>query len=114
VDLEVIPNKRHRFCFPQEQKSSILFYTESTGIDSKIKTEGTPISPTRAKLEVEVRVDCDLAVEIRRPNPLYVNLTGDRDVAQWDPGPNWPMGCGLMIACIRSRTGRAQDLWSSL
>jgi hypothetical protein len=31
-----------------------------------------------------VRVPCDLPEEIRRPNPLYVNLTDDRDAAQWD------------------------------
>src|ERR1035437_6126848 len=31
-----------------------------------------------------VRVPCDLPEEIRPPNPLYVNLTDDRDAAQWD------------------------------
>ncbi len=31
-----------------------------------------------------VRTPCDLPEEIRRPNPLYVNFTEDRDPAQWD------------------------------
>jgi hypothetical protein len=31
-----------------------------------------------------MRVSCDLPEEIRRPNPLCVNLTNDRDAAQWD------------------------------
>lgn len=31
-----------------------------------------------------LRVSCDLPEEIRRPNPLYVNLIDDRDAAQWD------------------------------
>jgi hypothetical protein len=31
-----------------------------------------------------LRVSCDLPEEIRRPNPLFVNLTDDRDAAQWD------------------------------
>jgi hypothetical protein len=31
-----------------------------------------------------MRVPCDLPGEIRRPNPLRVNLTDDHDGAQWD------------------------------
>jgi hypothetical protein len=31
-----------------------------------------------------LRVACPMPDEIRRPNPLYVNLTDDRDSAQWD------------------------------
>jgi hypothetical protein len=31
-----------------------------------------------------LRVACPLPDEIRRPNPLYVNLMDDRDSAQWD------------------------------
>jgi hypothetical protein len=41
-----------------------------------------------------VRVSCDLPEEIRRPNPLYVNLTDDRDAAQWDLLLS---GCGVNL-----------------